>query len=32
MTIWKLVTSEILHRRMNFALGVLSVMVASASF
>ena len=32
MTIWKLVRSEILHRRMNFALGVLSVMVASASF
>jgi putative ABC transport system permease protein len=32
MTIWKLVFSEILHRRMNFALGVLSVMVASASF
>ncbi|HUU20448.1 MAG TPA: FtsX-like permease family protein [Sedimentisphaerales bacterium] len=32
MTIWKLVASEILHRRMNFALGVLSVMVASASF
>ncbi len=32
MTIWKLVTSEILHRKMNFALGVLSVMVASASF
>jgi ABC-type lipoprotein release transport system permease subunit len=32
VTIWKLVTSEILHRRMNFALGVLSVMVASASF
>lgn len=32
MTIWKLVISEILHRKMNFALGVLSVMVASASF
>ncbi|MCP4259397.1 MAG: FtsX-like permease family protein [Planctomycetes bacterium] len=32
MTIWRLVVSEILHRRMNFALGVLSVMVASASF
>jgi len=32
MKIWKLVTSEILHRKMNFALGVLSVMVASASF
>ncbi len=32
MTIWKLVTSEILHRRMNFALGVLAVMVASTSF
>lgn len=32
MTIWRLVFSEILHRRMNFALGVLSVMVASASF
>ncbi|NQT01410.1 MAG: FtsX-like permease family protein [Planctomycetes bacterium] len=32
MTIWRLVFSEILHRRVNFALGVLSVMVASASF
>ncbi len=32
MTIWRLVFSEILHRRMNFALCVLSVMVASASF
>ena len=32
MTIWKLVVSEILHRRLNFTLGVLSVMVASASF
>ena len=32
MTIWKLVTCEILHRRMNFALGVLAVMVASTSF
>jgi ABC-type lipoprotein release transport system permease subunit len=32
MTIWKLVISEIRHRKMNFALGVLSVMVASASF
>ena len=32
MTIWRLVVSEILHRRVNFALGVLSVMVASASF
>lgn len=32
MTIWRLVISEILHRRLNFALGVLSVMVASASF
>jgi putative ABC transport system permease protein len=32
MTIWRLVAGEILHRRMNFALGVLSVMVASASF
>ncbi|MHC4727969.1 MAG: ABC transporter permease [Planctomycetota bacterium] len=32
MTIWRLVFSEILHRRMNFVLGVLSVMVASASF
>jgi hypothetical protein len=32
MKIWRLVFSEILHRRMNFALGVLSVMVASASF
>ncbi|MBN1804022.1 MAG: FtsX-like permease family protein [Sedimentisphaerales bacterium] len=32
MTIWRLVFSEILHRRMNFALSVLSVIVASASF
>ncbi len=32
MTIWKLVISEILHRKINFALGVISVMVASASF
>ena len=32
MTIWRLVFSEILHRRMNFVLGVLSVMIASASF
>lgn len=32
MTIWKLVISEIRHRKMNFVLGVLSVMVASASF
>jgi len=32
MTIWRLVTSEILHRKMNFALGVLAVMVASTSF
>lgn len=32
MTIWKLVTSEILHRKINFALSVLSVIVASASF
>ncbi|MHC4594467.1 MAG: FtsX-like permease family protein [Planctomycetota bacterium] len=32
MTIWKLVISEIRHRKINFALGVLSVMVASASF
>lgn len=32
MTIWRLVVSEILHRRLNFTLGVLSVMVASASF
>jgi ABC-type lipoprotein release transport system permease subunit len=32
MTIWRLVFSEILHRRMNFALGVLAVMVASTSF
>jgi len=31
MTIWKLLISEILHRKMNFALGVLSVTVASAS-
>lgn len=32
MTIWRLVISEIRHRKINFALGVLSVMVASASF
>jgi len=32
MKIWKLVTSEILHRKMNFALSVVSVIVASASF
>ncbi|MHC4558662.1 MAG: hypothetical protein ACYS80_15330, partial [Planctomycetota bacterium] len=32
MTIWKVVGREILHRKLNFALAVLSVMVASASF
>lgn len=32
MTIWRLLICEILHRKMNFALAVLSVTVASASF
>ncbi|MHC4325946.1 MAG: ABC transporter permease [Planctomycetota bacterium] len=31
MTIWNLLIREILHRKMNFALAVLSVMVASGS-
>ena len=31
MTIWSLLLREILHRKVNFALGVLSVMVASGS-
>jgi len=31
MTIWSLLLREILHRKLNFALGVLSVMVASGS-
>lgn len=31
MTIWDLLIREILHRKLNFALGVLSVMVASGS-
>jgi len=31
MTIWNLLIREILHRKLNFALGVLSVMVASGS-
>jgi len=31
MTIWNLLIREILHRRLNFALAVLSVMVASGS-
>ncbi|MHC4629338.1 MAG: ABC transporter permease [Planctomycetota bacterium] len=31
MTIWSLLVREILHRKLNFALGVLSVMVASGS-
>ena len=30
MTIWRLVTKEILHRKLNFALAVLSVLVAVA--
>ena len=29
MTIWRLIAKEILHRKLNFALGVLSVMAAS---
>ena len=29
MTVWRLVGKEILHRKLNFALGVLSVMAAS---
>jgi hypothetical protein len=31
MTIWNLLVREILHRKLNFALGVFSVMVASGS-
>ncbi|UCC98981.1 MAG: ABC transporter permease, partial [Phycisphaerales bacterium] len=31
MTIWSLLIREILHRKLNFALGVLSVVVASGS-
>ena len=31
MTIWSLLIREILHRKLNFALAVLSVMVASGS-
>lgn len=31
MTIWNLLIREILHRKLNFALAVLSVMVASGS-
>ncbi|MHC4228062.1 MAG: FtsX-like permease family protein [Planctomycetota bacterium] len=31
MTIWSLLLREILHRKLNFALSVLSVMVASGS-
>lgn len=31
MTIWNLLVREILHRKLNFALGVLSVVVASGS-
>jgi putative ABC transport system permease protein len=31
MTIWNLLIREIIHRKMNFALAVLSVMVASGS-
>jgi len=31
MTIWSLLVREILHRKLNFALGVLSVMMASGS-
>ncbi len=31
MTIWSLLIREILHRKLNFALGVLSVMMASGS-
>ncbi|MHC4366556.1 MAG: ABC transporter permease [Planctomycetota bacterium] len=31
MTIWSLLLREILHRKLNFALGVLSVMVASGT-
>jgi hypothetical protein len=29
MTVWRLIGKEILHRKLNFALGVLSVMAAS---
>jgi putative ABC transport system permease protein len=32
MTIWNLLIREIMHRKLNFALAVLSVMVASGSF
>lgn len=32
MTIWNLLICEIMHRKLNFALAVLSVMVASGSF
>jgi len=31
VTIWNLLIREIMHRKMNFALAVLSVMVASGS-
>ena len=31
MTIWNLLIREILHRKLNFALAVISVMVASGS-
>jgi len=31
MTIWSLLVREILHRKLNFVLGVFSVMVASGS-
>jgi ABC-type lipoprotein release transport system permease subunit len=31
MTIWNLLIREIMHRKMNFALAVLSIMVASGS-
>ena len=31
MTVWSLCVREILHRKMNFALSVVSVIVASAS-
>ncbi|MHC4717097.1 MAG: hypothetical protein ACYS5V_09020 [Planctomycetota bacterium] len=31
MTLWRLVRKEIAHRRLNFALGVLSVFVAAGS-
>jgi putative ABC transport system permease protein len=32
VTIWNLLIREIMHRKLNFALAVLSVMVASGSF